>query len=219
MNERNTRRGFTQSRHAEFISASSRYDNNQILNQFNQTPYYNLTGRGPVVKAAVQDDNIDQTALGFTLIELLVVVLIIGILAAVAVPQYQKAVFKTRLVATLTACETLFKSAELYRLANGTWPTELDEFDIEMPGSLNNTKNALNGDNFICEYISSTPSIMCYLKQGNNAQGLGIRRFFKGKCYCFAKKDHDFYNQVCKNFSGTNINTSLSGDYNYYKIK
>ena len=69
----------------------------------------------------------------FTLIELLVVVLIIGILAAVALPQYQKAVEKSKSAQAVTMLKSVYQAAEEYYLANGTWPTSFTDLSIVPP--------------------------------------------------------------------------------------
>ncbi len=70
----------------------------------------------------------------FTLIELLVVVLIIGILAAIAVPQYEKAVAKSRFTQLLIVSKALYDAQQRHIMAKGTKTTNLKDLDITIEG-------------------------------------------------------------------------------------
>jgi len=76
------------------------------------------------------DENPKQlTNTGFTLIELLVVVLIIGILAAIAVPQYQKAVERSRMAETFQVLGDLSSAQQVYYMQHGVFAVDVDELN------------------------------------------------------------------------------------------
>lgn len=70
---------------------------------------------------------------GFTLIELLVVVLIIGILAAIAMPQYERAVAKARVTEALVALKAITDAQEMYYMAYDKYTGNLGDLDIQVP--------------------------------------------------------------------------------------
>ena len=67
--------------------------------------------------------------------ELLTAVLIIGILTALAMPEYQKAVERSRSAEAQTLLEDLAKAEERYLMSNGRYTNELTDLDVTIPTS------------------------------------------------------------------------------------
>ena len=144
--------------------------------------------------------NVKLGRLGFTLIELLVVVLIIGILAAIALPQYQRAVEKSRAVQALTAMRSLIQAEESYFLANGEYTLNLSQLDISLPelrdwsftGQLSGRADPQffmqrKGKKLYFLYYTNTKQFLCQAK-ASNVEGQKI-------CESFPTKKRDCYGE------------------------
>ncbi|MBR2081430.1 MAG: prepilin-type N-terminal cleavage/methylation domain-containing protein [Elusimicrobiaceae bacterium] len=91
-----------------------------------------------------------QNKEAFTLIELLVVVLIIGILAAVALPQYKMTVIKARVSTVLPILKSMVEAEEIYYLSNGEYTSDGRELEVEIPTECNIATGGNEGEFWRC---------------------------------------------------------------------
>jgi len=139
----------------------------------------------------------------FTLIELLVVVLIIGILSAIALPQYQKAVEKARAAEALSLASNLQKAIDVWVLENGisntenVWTNFLGNsatgiLDIDLPSE------------FDCSFGEGTE---CLGKNFAYSAGCGV-----GSCWITAARYVNENNAYTINWMKSSPSSSWTGD-------
>ena len=146
---------------------------------------------------------------GFTLIELLVVVLIIGILSAVALPQYRIAVAKAKYTKVMPLLRHYINEQNLYYLANGTYAATWEELGAELPAGA----NLHAADRFMLDkdywQIRSQPKDGIFIRSGV-AEALEVSMSLNGRATCIAYDRDEFAKRVCKSFGG--VKTSGRGE-------
>ena len=144
---------------------------------------------------------------GFTLLELLVVVLIIGILAAIALPQYKKAVIKSRFAKVKSNVHTLVSAIERYYLIHNAYPVGLAVLDVEVKNKddeyyYTNTIGDVGGE-IRNKYGKSMLNYYIALDENNSSDDIRANTY-----YCIAYdnayfgKDGNLLNQICQTDTG-----------------
>ena len=167
---------------------------------------------------------------GFTLIELLVVVLIIGILAAVALPQDQKAVYKSRYATLKNLTTSLGQAESIYYLSNGHYTEEISSLDVDLSGGSFNTDTPSKyvWDWGYCQAkfaqdVSNKIDIHCV----NNDINMGYVQTLvptqtRTNCYVYRSinvEEFPLQNKICQNETGLTRMTAAANAVNGYPAR
>ena len=150
----------------------------------------------------------------FTLIELLVVVLIIGILVAVALPQYEKAVLKSRLNNCKVLVNAILKAEQVFYEGNNEYAVNPDSLDVQLPEPTSRTYNeSIDRTVFYypwgeCQYHAGE-GIGCF----NTVSGIGYQAGLTGRRECKSSSSCTMCRKVCQAETGKNTTDYDDGGF------
>ncbi len=164
---------------------------------------------------------------GFTLIELLVVVLIIGILSAVALPQYQVAVAKARFATMQPIVTALVQAQNIYHMENGIYSSSFSDLSIDPPGGGTISPDS-SGDGeiitykgFYCRLVNvNTDSVSVYCS-GKGYYRVEIGANNEHKRYCVVATEltnADVLEKMCKSLGGVKDSERSSSEWIFYRL-
>ncbi len=153
--------------------------------------------------------------------ELLVVVLIIGILAAIALPKYRKAVVKAEAKQLILNVKALAEAQQRFYLTNNRYADSFGELDIDFSGFPKHNCPKYQGYFNISDCISNDKSVLWFSNNFIAAMinddkyfGSGFRHDYK-RIMCYYNAGIGTNNLCTEVFNCTKDNIS-SGSNNYY---
>ena len=144
-----------------------------------------------------------KNKMGFTLAEILIAVLIVGVLTAMAVPWYKKAIEKSKITSALSILQAVSKSEHTWYLVNNRYTNDFADLDIHLIDKDGNKVEQDSFDNINYTFTLQDDNI----KAERNNNEYTIYKFYEEpNIYCLPR-DH----YICQQFAW-DVNQKLCKD-------